>query len=33
MSVIRWPEQFNEHGRLGEGEAARAMGKSALGKR
>ncbi|WP_261538406.1 T6SS phospholipase effector Tle1-like catalytic domain-containing protein, partial [Burkholderia multivorans] len=30
MSVIRWPEPFNEHGRLGEGEVARAMGKSAL---
>lgn len=30
MSVIRWPEPFNEQGRLGEGETARAMGKSAL---
>jgi hypothetical protein len=30
MSVIRWPEPFNEKGRLGEGEAARATGKSAL---
>ncbi|WP_418222313.1 T6SS phospholipase effector Tle1-like catalytic domain-containing protein [Burkholderia stabilis] len=30
MSVIRWPEPFNEQGRLAEGEAARAMGKSTL---
>ncbi|WGY71557.1 DUF2235 domain-containing protein [Burkholderia cepacia] len=30
MSVIRWPEPFNERGRLGEGEAACAMGKSVL---
>ncbi|WP_423396218.1 DUF3304 domain-containing protein [Burkholderia sp. LMG 21824] len=30
MSVIRWPEPFNEKGRLAEGEAARLMGKSAL---
>ncbi|MBU9355867.1 DUF2235 domain-containing protein [Burkholderia multivorans] len=30
MSVIRWPEPFNEQGRLDEGEAAGAMGKSAL---
>ncbi|KAG8155535.1 T6SS phospholipase effector Tle1-like catalytic domain-containing protein [Burkholderia catarinensis] len=30
MSEIRWPEQFNEQGRLSEGAAARSMGKSAL---
>ncbi|WP_175671868.1 phospholipase effector Tle1 domain-containing protein [Burkholderia ambifaria] len=30
MSEIRWPEPFNEQGRLSEGAAARAMGKSAL---
>ncbi len=30
MSVIRWPEPFNERGRLGEGETARATGKSTL---
>ncbi|MGY6242658.1 T6SS phospholipase effector Tle1-like catalytic domain-containing protein (plasmid) [Burkholderia ambifaria] len=30
MSVIRWPGPFSEQGRLAEGEAARAMGKSAL---
>jgi hypothetical protein len=30
MSVIRWPESFSEQGRLAEGEAARAMGMSAL---
>lgn len=30
MRVIRWPEPFNEQGRLAEGESARAMGKSAL---
>lgn len=30
MSVIRWPALFNEQGRLPEGEAAWATGKSAL---
>ncbi|VWD43878.1 T6SS phospholipase effector Tle1-like catalytic domain-containing protein [Burkholderia contaminans] len=30
MSAIRWPEPFNEQGRLSDGVAARAMGKSAL---
>jgi len=30
MSVIRWPEPFNEHGRLSEGKAARLTGGSAL---
>lgn len=30
MSVIRWPEPFNEKGRLAEGEAARLLGKSTL---
>ncbi len=30
MSVIRWPEPFNERGRLGDGETARPTGKSTL---
>ncbi|ABB11103.1 T6SS phospholipase effector Tle1-like catalytic domain-containing protein [Burkholderia lata] len=30
MSEIRWPEPFNEQGRLSEGAAAQSMGKSAL---
>jgi hypothetical protein len=30
MSAIRWPERFDEQGRLAEGEAVRAMGNSAL---
>nr|WP_057925023.1 DUF2235 domain-containing protein [Burkholderia ambifaria] len=30
MSVIRWPEPFNEQGRLPEGDAARLTGQSAL---
>ncbi|WP_322064142.1 T6SS phospholipase effector Tle1-like catalytic domain-containing protein [Burkholderia ubonensis] len=30
MSVIRWPDPFNERGRLAEGETARETGKSAL---
>ncbi|MGT0247784.1 T6SS phospholipase effector Tle1-like catalytic domain-containing protein [Burkholderia pyrrocinia] len=30
MSVIRWPESFNEKGRLAEGETARLLGKSTL---
>ncbi|WP_446904274.1 T6SS phospholipase effector Tle1-like catalytic domain-containing protein [Burkholderia sp. YIM B11467] len=30
MSVIRWPEPFNEKGRFAEGKAARLIGKSTL---
>ncbi|WLE58823.1 DUF2235 domain-containing protein [Burkholderia plantarii] len=30
MTVIRWPEPFNEQGRLAEGEAARVLGRSTL---
>ncbi|MGT0247780.1 hypothetical protein [Burkholderia pyrrocinia] len=30
MSVIRWPELFNEKARLFEGEAVRLMGESTL---